>query len=570
MTSVSSSTSSSSSASTSSSSTSTATSSISSTATSTTLTEADVVEAAYERALEPATELETKLSANETRIAAYQDMQTLLQTLESSLSDLHDSTDTTNDVFSQRAATLSTNTTSSTAEMSATIEPGTATGTHQIVIDQVATAERIASGGVASETASLGYSGTFTIAEAGGTSASISVTAGMSLLDVEDAINNVSATTGVSASILEVSTSSYVLVLTAADTDKAIDLTSTSGGDIPVSLGLLTSSGGYGDELQAAQPAILAVDGVTGITRTSNTISDVLDGVTMKLTHADAASTITMSIGYDTSATETAIANLVTAYNTWRAFVIANQSTNADGTAETTATLFGDSMLRDVNVEIEDALASEVKGNALAAFGISFTSQDELSVNATTLESALQNSYTALQSLFDFSTDISNSALILTSHNGATYSGTFTLNISTTTAGGVSSVDVGGATSLFTISGDLITGVAGTEFAGLSFYYSGGTSATVTIGVSQGIGDQIYQILDGYTNTLTGMLTNEISSLESQDTDLDSEINDITASADDYKNYLITQYGILDSQISENDYLVSLLQTLMKSDSSSG
>lgn len=570
MTSVPSSTSSSSSSAASSSSSSTATSSISSTAVSTTLTEADVVEAAYERALEPATQLETRLSANETRMAAYEDMQTLLQALESSLSDLHDSTDTTNDVFSQRAATLSADSTSSTAEMTATVEPGTATGTHQIVIDQVATAERIAGSGLASKTATLGYSGAFTLSEAGGSSATISLSAGMSLQDLENEINNASATTGIGASILEVSSSSYMLVLSATDTDKAIDFTSVSGGNLPVSLGLLTSSGGYGDELQAAKPAILAVDGVTGITRTSNTISDVIEGVTLKLTHADPGSTISMSVGYDTSATETAIANLVTAYNTWRAFVEQNQATNADGTAETTATLFSDSMLRDLNVEIENALSSEVKGNALAALGIAFNNRDELSINATTLESALQNSYTALQSLFDFSADISNSALILTSHSGATYSGTFTLNITTDSSGSVSSVDVGGDTSLFTISGDLITGNAGTDYAGLSFYYSGGTSAAVAVGVSQGIGDQIYQIIDGYTNTLTGMLTNEISTLESQDTDLTSEINDITNQANDYKNYLITQYGILDAKIAANDYTVSLLQTLMKSDSSSG
>ena len=142
-----------------------------------------------------------------------------------------------------------------------------------------------------------------------------------------------------------------------------------------------------------------------------------------------------------------------------------NQATNADGTAETTATLFGDSMLRDLNVEIENALSSEVKGNALAALGIAFNNKDELSINTTTLESALQNSYTALQSLFDFSADISNSALILTSHSGATYSGTFTLNITTNGSGSVSSVDVGGDTSLFTIAGDLITGNAGNGHA---------------------------------------------------------------------------------------------------------
>jgi len=200
---------------------------------STTLSESDVVDAAYERALEPATLLDTEISDNETKIAGYQDMQTLLQSLESSLSSLHDSTDTTNDAFSQRSAALTASSTSSTAEMSATVAPSTATGTHEIVIEQVAAAERIAGSDVSSKTTSLGYAGTFTIGEADGSSASVTVTSDMSLSDVEDAINNQSSTTGVTASILQVSGSQYMLVLTAQDTNQAIELASAQD-QIPV------------------------------------------------------------------------------------------------------------------------------------------------------------------------------------------------------------------------------------------------------------------------------------------------------------------------------------------------
>jgi flagellar hook-associated protein 2 len=536
---------------------------------STTLSESDVVDAAYERALEPATLLDTEISDNETKIAAYQDMQTLLQSLESSLSSLHDSTDTTNDAFSQRSAELTASSTSSTAEMSATVAPGTATGTHEIVIEQVASAERIAGSDVSSKTTSLGYAGTFTIGEADGSSASVTVTSDMSLSDIEDAINNQSSTTGVTASILQVSSSQYMLVLTAQDTNQAIELSSVSGTDVPQSLGLVDSSGSYVDELQAAKPAIIDVDGVSAIQRDSNTISDVIEGVTLDLTQADANTTITMRIANDTSSVETAIDNFVTAYNNWRDYVEQNQATQTDGTASTSATLFSDSILRDANSEIENALSSLVNNNSLAAIGITFDNNNNLTINKTTLESALENNLTAVQSLFDFQATTSDSNLIVTSHSGSSYSGSFALNVTTDGSGNITGVDVGGDTSLFTVSGDLITGKAGTQYAGLTFYYSGQSSASVNVTISQGIGDQIYQIADGYSNTLSSTLTDAISLMESEDTDLQSRVSEITSAADDYKTFLVNQYGFLEAQMSQSSMTLALLKELVAYDTTS-
>jgi flagellar hook-associated protein 2 len=536
---------------------------------STTLSESDVVDAAYERALEPATLLDTEISDNETKIAGYQDMQTLLQSLESSLSSLHDSTDTTNDAFSQRSAALTASSTSSTAEMSATVAPSTATGTHEIVIEQVAAAERIAGSDVSSKTTSLGYAGTFTIGEADGSSASVTVTSDMSLSDVEDAINNQSSTTGVTASILQVSGSQYMLVLTAQDTNQAIELASVSGTDVPQSLGLVDSSGGYVDELQAAKPAIIDVDGVSAIQRDTNTISDVIEGVTLDLTQADASTTITMRIANDTSSVETAIDSFVTAYNNWRDYVEQNQATQTDGTASSGATLFSDSILRDANSEIENALSSLVDANSLAAIGITFDNNDNLTINQTTLESALENNFTAVQSLFDFQATISDSNLILTSHSQSSYSGSFALNVTTDGSGNITGVDVGGDTSLFTVSGDLITGAAGTQYAGLTFYYSGQSSASVNVTISQGIGDQIYQIADGYANTLSGTLTNAISSMQNEDTDLQSRVDEITSAANTYRTFLVNQYGLLEARMSEASMTLALLKELVAYDTGS-
>lgn len=544
--------------------------SVSSSTVDTTLTEADVVDAAYQSALAPANDLLTRITANETKISAYQTMQTALESLQNSLSALHDSTDTTGDAFSQRSAALSTSNSNSGVEMSATVSPGTPAGAHQIVVEQIATAERIGSADVGDQTTPLGYSGTLAIGEGSGTSADITVSSNMSLNDIESAINAQTATTGVSASILQVSSTQYMMVLTAQDTNEAVSLTSVSGTDIAQSLGFLDASGNDADVLQQAQPALLKVDGVDGIQRDSNNINDVIEGVTLDLTQADASTTVTMTIGPDTSTVESAINDFVTAYNSWREFVMENQATSTDGSAASGAVLFGDPLVRSANQQIENALGSLVDNNALAAFGITFDNNDLLQVDATTLASTLQQNFSAIQSLFDFQATTTDSALALTSHSGSFFSGSFTLNIATDASGNVTSADVGGDTSLFTVSGNLIEGAAGTEYAGLQFYYSGGASTSVGVQVGQGVGDQVYQLADNYANTLTGLLTEQISSLTSQDSDMQSEVSQIETSANNYRSFLLSQYAVLEAQISQNDTEMSLISTLIAYDTKNG
>ena len=67
---------------------------------------------------------------------------------------------------------------------------------------------------------------------------------------------------------------------------------------------------------QAADDAMLNINGID-ITRTSNTISDAVDGVTLNLTKGTLASpgTAVLTVASDKSATTTAINSFVKAYN---------------------------------------------------------------------------------------------------------------------------------------------------------------------------------------------------------------------------------------------------------------
>src|SRR5262245_60022674 len=93
------------------------------------LTTDEAVEAAYQQRLSRADTIDSQITANKAKVSAYQDMQSLLQSLEDSLAKLDDGT-ASDDAFAARSAELtSSSSTSADSLMSATIASGTAAGT---------------------------------------------------------------------------------------------------------------------------------------------------------------------------------------------------------------------------------------------------------------------------------------------------------------------------------------------------------------------------------------------------------------------------------------------------------
>jgi flagellar hook-associated protein 2 len=542
------------------------------------LTEDDVLSSRVNPILDQIDVYTAKTAVNETKISAYQEMQSLLQTLESAVDTLSNPSDGTTNVFDSLLASLSSNNSTSASNiLSATIASGTTAGTHTISVSQLAAAEQLASGSQTSESAALDLSGSFTIGESGSSAATITMTSTMSLSDLVTAINNQSASTGVTASIVTVSSSTsdpeYRLLLSGADTDASIDMAQTSG-TVLSSLGLTNSDGSTAaDVLQAAQPAILTVDGISGIERSTNDISDILTGVTLNLTQANASTTITMAITNDTASVETAIDSLVTAYNSWRSFVNTNQATDSTtGAAASTATLFGDSTLRDASLTIDDALNSFVGTNSLSSIGLSLDSSNQLTVDTATLESALSDDFSSVAELFQYQAKTSSSDLTLVNHTGATYSGSFTLDLTTNSSGtltGVSGTDSSGNAVDFTFSGNKITGASGTAYAGLTFYFTGSQSESVSVTASQGIADQLYQTAAALDSTSTGTVETMISSLETEDSLNASRSSDLQTEANTYAEALLVEYGNLEASISAANETQSVLQEMMSSSSSS-
>ena len=528
---------------------------------------ASLVEAKLESRYNRIDSMETEVSDNETKIAAYEDLQGMLQDLTDALETLRgdpSSSGQSSNVFLDRTAYLTSSTsTSASTYMSATVEEGTDLDTHTITITQVAKANILGSSSQSSRYDALGVSGTFTIGTSAGSSATITVDTDMSLGDIADAINAEQDTSGVKASVMKVSDSSYQLILTSVETGETITASDTSGTVLTSTLGLLNSSGAINSSnvLQSAQNAIFSVDGVT-ITRSSNDIDDVLDGVTFHLYSAPSTdTTLTLEISNDLTGIQDAITSLVDTYNTLRDFIVTNQTTASDGTADDTATLYGDSTLRSIANSLQSILSSGTSDTNLAALGITFDDDNKLVVDDSALENALLDDLDDIQALFSYTMTSSSGDLGLVRHPNASFD--FTLDVTVDSSGTLTSASVNGDSSLFTVSGGTIKGATGSIYEGLTLVYTGSTSKSIDVTLTQGIADEMYYASDAVGNADDGTLVDVIESLENNNDILNDKIDTLTSSTETYASYLYTLYSSMAAKISEAETTVALLKALL-------
>ncbi len=119
-------------------------------------------------------------------------------------------------------------------------------------------------------------------------------------------------------------------------------------------LGVLSKQ--IASQSQAATDAQFTVDGVPA-SRATNSVSDMIEGVTLDLLKADPAQTITVSISMDTAATYQAVSQLVSTYNSIINNLRAGQTFDTD-TGEG-GVYFGDPAVR----LLEDGLRAAVMGS---------------------------------------------------------------------------------------------------------------------------------------------------------------------------------------------------------------
>jgi flagellar hook-associated protein 2 len=295
--------------------------------------------------------------------------------------------------------------------LTATVSSSAAPGTYQITVNQLASAHQIiskASTAVVSTDADIvgGASGTFQFQVGAGSLQTVNLESTGTLDDLRAAINDLGA--GVSASILNTGNESspqYRLVLSANATglDQAISVVTDDTTLDSVSTGV--------DTFQAAQDSEVVLGetdagaGTTAITinRSTNTLSDVVAGLTLNLQAVDAANPVTISVTQDTGAVKEAISEFVNGYNEIVTFI--NERTFYNTETRERGIFVGESFARNVLDRVRESLFSQISGvtTYTGASQIGFetqTTDGTIKLNDATLDSALSTNFSAVRDLF--------------------------------------------------------------------------------------------------------------------------------------------------------------------------
>lgn len=283
-----------------------------------------------------------------------------------------------------------TATSADTAKFTATADSNAAKGTYDIEVTNLAVAQKLGSSAFADlDTTTIGNAGDKMTLTIGTDSFSVEI-GDKTLSDIAAAINDASDNIGITASILQEDANNYRLVLSsnASGTANTITLAFEDSVASPIAdpLGMT--------QIQAADDASFIVDGTYTITRSSNTVTDAIQGVTLNLLEVS-TSAAQLDVVQDTGSVTTAVNGFVNAYNTL-------QNTLAGlGNGE----LSGDSTLRMLQGRIRSILNSAPTGlsgtySSLSEIGVEFQKDGTLTLDSADLSSALKDDRTAVIDLF--------------------------------------------------------------------------------------------------------------------------------------------------------------------------
>ena len=230
-----------------------------------------------------------------------------------------------------------------------------------------------------------------------------------------------------------ITTSTALTAIDGAGTaNEGVQASFTSGSDMAA--GDRFTIDAFNPELQQAKDAVIAVDNAT-IIKSSNTITDAIQGVTMDLLQADASSTLTLSVKSDTSSVKDDIDNFVQTYNDLFAFMDEQLSYDPDlGEANP---LIGDPTLLEIRRRITDTVTGTIPGLSTSSYTnlsqIGITTDyktGELSINYSKLNSALNTDPDTVSKLFLGVATPTNQAITFESKTSATQAGTYGISIS--------------------------------------------------------------------------------------------------------------------------------------------
>lgn len=533
-----------------------------------------LVKAAYEAKRLPAVRLERKIEQNDAKAAAYGELRDLLTDLKTAVAGLRNppGADRARDnLFEAKEAYLSSSTTTAPGTLvGVDIEPGAASGSFDIVVERLATAEKRLSASVAGNTAKLAdawggatFAGELRLGLAGGAERTVAVSGDMTLANLKDAINAVSADTGVKASILKLGDGDHRLTLTGAETGKALALANGTGDDVLGRMGLTTT--------QAAQGSRVLIDGVA-VERSGNTITDLNEGMTVSLFRAEPGTTVTVGVEPSLAPIKEGITGFADAYNAIRGFIDRNTALDDSGKAKSDAVLIGDRVLRSLSDSLAGLIGQGVPGMAagglatLRDIGISLDENNRLAVDDAALDKKLLADLDGVRGVLEFGFKASSAEVRVLNRSNALRDTSFSLAITASPDGSPSAATFDGVPA--EIVGGRIKGVAGTPYEGLELAWVGKGPATIAIAARPGIADRLFNAVDDALNEAGGPLQRAIDDLGGLSETYRRQIATIDERAEAARERLIARFTAMETALALANAMMEQVRAQMNAGSS--
>jgi flagellar hook-associated protein 2 len=331
----------------------------------------------------PADRMQAIVDANTKRTTALGQFQTLVEGLKTAAASLADKS-----AFDAYSVTTAGTASGGRSLLTATATVGAVPGAYDVKVLKLATAHKLtASAGQASSTTPLGVTGSFELRRPDDTVlGSVTLDGTETLAGVRDKINALTGTSKVQASALST---------TAAGTDNRLVLSSQQTGEagrfklVATAGDPLTALGLAAPTEQTGHDARVEIDGVP-VTRSTNTLTDVLPGVTLNLSAEDPTASATMTVERFKATPRDAAQGLVEAYNKVVAFIKEQTGTGK--------ALAGEALLRSARGSLSGSVLAKGAGlpadlATLASVGISLGKDGTLSFDATKFDAQYTGRY---------------------------------------------------------------------------------------------------------------------------------------------------------------------------------
>jgi flagellar hook-associated protein 2 len=336
-----------------------------------------------------------------------QNQASALNTINSYLSDFSSKTNALKDTFGALASKSVTS--SQPTVVGATAQASAAPGTHTITVTNTASTSSYYTDVV--PTGGTFANGTFSIQVGHGSANPITIdSTNNTVQSLASFVNGNTQTLGVSANVVNDANGSRLVLVS-----------NTSGlpGDLTLSgsLKLASDNSTVGTTKIAGANASFSLDGIP-LTSSSNTVNNVISGVTLNLLSGSSGSTVQLSVSSDTGGASDAVNAFVSSYNTLLSAINAQFAVTAGSSAPP---LEANSSVRELQSDLLSNMTYSLAGNngftSLASLGINMNNDGTLSVDSSQLTNVLQNNFGDFQNFFQ-SSDASNQGFAV--HLGST------------------------------------------------------------------------------------------------------------------------------------------------------